>query len=514
MPISPPVIDASSTGNAQYADNATWNHTVGASANYLSVGIKESGSADKLDSGTVTFNGVALTRVRPAAGTGGQVYIYELENPAVGTHAIVVGFETGACQAVCWASSWVGVDLTVARSHTSSGNINSGPDALAITGSSAGTVTLDYIGSNDNAAFTNHVSQTLLGQGTNGTEANAYLAASYKVNASTMNWTWAAYREWDHSAITLTGLAVADTTAPILSSPTASATSTTTATATVSTDEANGTLYTLFSTNATETASTIRSSGQSQAVTATGVQTVNKTGLTASTTYYAHHVHDDAVGTPNVSNVVHSASFATPAAGDTTPPTLSSPTALKTGSTTATGTVTTNDGTGVLRYYVSANASESQATLLASGTTQAVTATGVQNVSKTGLTPSSTVRFHYMHTDPSGNQSTVWSSATITLDAAPSGGSFLTNQLVNRAIDPTSGQTGGVLQASQAGWEVCVHDNASGALIGSKVTGLSTNSLGKLAISNHAGTTAGTVYRLDYYNTVTGMFGVQRATAA
>jgi len=103
----------------------------------------------------------------------------------------------------------------------------------------------------------------------------------------------------------------ADTTAPILSLPTGTKTGSTTATGTVTTDEGNGTLYFIATVNATETAATIKA-GSSQAVSATGVQNVSFTGLTASTTYYAHYIHDDAA--TNTSNVVNSASFTTDAA--------------------------------------------------------------------------------------------------------------------------------------------------------------------------------------------------------
>ena len=114
-------------------------------------------------------------------------------------------------------------------------------------------------------------------------------------------------RKWLSIAIN----GAADTTAPILSSPTGTKTGSTTASGTVSTDEGNGTLYFIATTNATETAATIKA-GSSQAVSATGTQNVSFTGLTASTTYYAHYVHDDAAS--NESNVVNSTSFTTDAA--------------------------------------------------------------------------------------------------------------------------------------------------------------------------------------------------------
>jgi hypothetical protein len=103
----------------------------------------------------------------------------------------------------------------------------------------------------------------------------------------------------------------ADTTGPVLSSPTGTATGPTTASGTVSTNE-NGTLYRLASTNATESAATIKAAALTSAVTSTGVQTVSFTGLSASTTYYPHYYEEDGAGNP--SNVVNGVSFTTAAA--------------------------------------------------------------------------------------------------------------------------------------------------------------------------------------------------------
>lgn len=105
-------------------------------------------------------------------------------------------------------------------------------------------------------------------------------------------------------------VAAADTTAPVLTSPTGTATGQTTASGTVSTDEANGTLYWLASTNSSESAATVKG-GSSQAVTATGGQSVSVTGLTAATGYYLHYVHRDAAG--NDSTVASSSLFTTDA---------------------------------------------------------------------------------------------------------------------------------------------------------------------------------------------------------
>lgn len=204
----------------------------------------------------------------------------------------------------------------------------------------------------------------------------------------------------------------ADTTAPTLTSSSASATGATTASGSVSTNEASGTLYYLASANASESAATVKA-GSSQAVSATGSQSVSLTGLTASTSYYLHFVHRDAAG--NDSAVASSAQFTTSAL-DTTPPTLTGPTATATGTTTASGTVSTNEATGTLYWIASANATESAATVKAGGS-QAVSATGTQSVSVSGLTASTSYYLHYLHRDGAGNDSAVATSAQFTTEA-------------------------------------------------------------------------------------------------
>lgn len=102
---------------------------------------------------------------------------------------------------------------------------------------------------------------------------------------------------------------IPDVTAPTLSSPTGSATSSSEASGSVVTDEGNGTLYYYISTNPTETVATVKASGLTQAVSSTGTKNVSFTGLTSSTTYYIHFVHQDAAG--NDSTRVSSSSFAT-----------------------------------------------------------------------------------------------------------------------------------------------------------------------------------------------------------
>jgi len=114
----------------------------------------------------------------------------------------------------------------------------------------------------------------------------------------------------------------ADVTAPILSSASGTATGTTTADLSVTTDEGNGTLYTVVTGSATEPTATQIKAGQDhtgsaatfaddQVITTTGAKSFSATGLTAAATYYAHFMHEDAA--TNQSTVARSSSFTTDA---------------------------------------------------------------------------------------------------------------------------------------------------------------------------------------------------------
>jgi lysophospholipase L1-like esterase len=113
-----------------------------------------------------------------------------------------------------------------------------------------------------------------------------------------------------------------DVTAPVLSSPVGTATGETTATIGATTDEGNGTLYGVVTTSSTQPSAAQIKAGQthtgaaapfggSTSVGSTGAKTINATGLTASTAYYAHLMHEDTA--TNQSNRVTSAQFTTDA---------------------------------------------------------------------------------------------------------------------------------------------------------------------------------------------------------
>lgn len=224
-----------------------------------------------------------------------------------------------------------------------------------------------------------------------------------------------------------------DTTAPILTSPTGTSTGTTTATVGATTDEGDGTMYAVVTAGATQPSIAQIKAGQdsgglaaawsgSQAVSSAGAKTFSATGLTAATTYYVHVVHTDAAA--NDSNLVSSASFTTSSAGDTTPPTLSSP--VGTGGTgTCGGSVSTNEANGTLYTVFTASATAPTAVQVEAGqdntgaaalraVSQSVSATGSQAVASGGIT-AGTRYAHFMHKDGAGNRSTVASSASFTV---------------------------------------------------------------------------------------------------
>lgn len=272
-----------------------------------------------------------------------------------------------------------------------------------------------------------------------------------------------------------------DTDAPVLSLPTATPTGPTTATGTVSTTEANGTLFRITSTNATETGPTLIASGAQTTVTATGVQNITATGLTASTANLRHHfVHRDAAG--NVSNVVSSAAFSTPAAGDTDPPTLGAVTAAATAPTVVTGSVSTSEAGGALYRRVSANATESEATMEAGGLFQSVTATGVQNVTAAAPAGTNGLRLHLMHIDASGNKSAVVSSATFNTPAVPVAG-----------VTSTPFKNGtGALQTGLSGLKIAVLPLAMNAV--TKPTTGTTHATTAVNVVSDSALVAGTKY--------------------
>lgn len=207
------------------------------------------------------------------------------------------------------------------------------------------------------------------------------------------------------SAQTAVVTATGDTTAPTLTGAisVSSLTSTSyTATCPVATDDTAVTGY-QYRLNA----------GAWVTIAAAG-RAVDITGRTPGATDALEMRAFDAV--PNYSSAL-AASVVLSSATDTTAPTLTGPTGTATGATTASGTVTTNEAGGTLYRLASTNASELAATVKAAALASVVGASGVRTASFTGLAPETAYFAHYVHTDASGNDSAVASSASFTTSA-------------------------------------------------------------------------------------------------
>lgn len=197
-------------------------------------------------------------------------------------------------------------------------------------------------------------------------------------------------------------------------------------------------------------------------------------------------------------NQVHSIAVFKPGAADTTPPTLTSPTATATTPTTASGSVSTNEANGTLYRYASTNATESVATVKASGSTSTVTATGTQSVTFTGLTPATTYYAHYVHTDAASNDSARVTSA-----------SFATPAIATLTSSPLKNNTGTLLLSQP--FECYCNHVSTGALV-LKKTGLTSHASTGVVTFQDAALTTGVEVAVRWRQTTTGAEGYERLT--
>jgi hypothetical protein len=231
-------------------------------------------------------------------------------------------------------------------------------------------------------------------------------------------------------------------------------------------------------------AATIIATGQTSTVSST-TPSRTVTGLTASTAN--NFVDIVQVSGVTTSNVVSTAAFTTTASGDTTAPTL--------GGSIIIGTVTSSsiqtslsqagaDNVGVTSYEVSSNGGGSW---LDVGIPVALSYTF------SGLSASTSYALRWRAKDAAGNVSPAL-SATQSTAAASGVGSINLN---NAALYTFKRNNGAVITNSAVTF--WVSNVTTGALVGSAITGLSTNASGVVttAVSN-ASMLAGTTYRLNY----------------
>ena len=243
-----------------------------------------------------------------------------------------------------------------------------------------------------------------------------------------------------------------DTVAPVLSAPTGTATGDTTATVGVTSSKAQGTLYwtVLPSGSATPSAAAFTSgatggvaSGSTSSPTA-GTNSFSATGLALATAYQAYFFQQDLAG--NASNFPVSSAFTTT---DVTAPTLSSPSVITIGSTSAVLNVTTNEPDGTLYWFISTSATPPTVAALKAGTgavafgNQAVSAIGVQSVTASPLSATTTYYAYLLQTNAASANSAIAATGSFTTAA------IQPPQFSQALSDPGITISGGNLTATQ-----------------------------------------------------------------
>lgn len=305
-----------------------------------------------------------------------------------------------------------------------------------------------------------------------------------------------------------------DTTPPTLTSPSGTG-GTLACSGSVSTNESGGTLYAVVTASATAPSAAQVKAGQdhagasalrvvSQAVSATGTQTISSGSVTAGTRYW-HYMHEDEAA--NQSTVASSASFSVSSGADTTPPVLSSPTGSATGTTTASVGATTDEGNGTLYVVVTTSATQPSVAQIKAGQThtgsaapygssQAVSSTGAKTFSATGLTAATTYYAHLVHADAAANDSNRVTSASFTTSAGTVYGFDF-----DTATGLTFGDLAGALTSLARQTSVAIvaraYNASTGALVATSGT-LTTDSNGRLPRWTDAALSNATAYTVTF----------------
>jgi hypothetical protein len=109
--------DAHTSGKTGAAASLTWSHTIGGGSDrFLIVGVSNQDSTGSIDASSVTYGGVALTKIGTVRNATGQVrvslwYLKEATMPAAGAHDVVVTM-SASTSIIAGASTWAGVHQT------------------------------------------------------------------------------------------------------------------------------------------------------------------------------------------------------------------------------------------------------------------------------------------------------------------------------------------------------------------------------------------------------------------
>ena len=146
-------------------------------------------------------------------------------------------------------------------------------------------------------------------------------------------------------------------------------------------------------------------------------------------------------GASNTPNITADLSVGVIAAPDVTAPVLTNPLDAKNGTAAMTGSVDTDEANGTLYWFISTSATPpSTANLKAAigavaAGSQAVSATGTQAISDSGLSAATAYFTHFLHTDAAGNDSAIVTASGFTTDSATSAPSITSPMIMGAATD-------------------------------------------------------------------------------
>lgn len=313
--------DAASNGRTGSGTSHTVSHTCSGADRFLLVGVIGDG-ADKITG--VTYNGAAMSLVAKALlGSARWGYLFGLAAPSTGANDIIASASSASFIEIC-AASYTGVNQT--------GQPEASATDAGTTGVSSRTSSVTTVTDNAWAVEIAFGQSGTITAGASTTRRTTNLVGAFLDSGGAVTPAGSRALVFNQASSGGVGAVIAaiapasgggDTTAPNLTSPTGAATGSTTATVGATTDEGNGTLYAVVTVSGTAPSAAQVKAGQnnsgaaatwsgSVAVSSTGAKTLSATGLTASTAYYAHLMHEDAA--TNQSTVVSSSQFTTSSA--------------------------------------------------------------------------------------------------------------------------------------------------------------------------------------------------------
>jgi len=193
--------DASSSGQVAGGPSLTVSHVT--AGDFLACALASGNALDLVTGGTITYNGVPMTKSATLDSGSNWLWIYTLVAPATGTHNLVVTPTSNAfIEAICHSFSGVNpsapvgtvIQDCVAGSGASCNVFQNSPMSQSIS-MAGGSFAFDAIALVDGGA----ISALTPGGGQSEPAANLTdgagvqrLGASYQSGASAMSWTWTA----------------------------------------------------------------------------------------------------------------------------------------------------------------------------------------------------------------------------------------------------------------------------------------------------------------------------------